>query len=312
MAPIACRATADDCPCTASGQCGATESCQNGAVVCMGNPVAQESCNCADDDCDGTVDEGSLCGTGATCTNCQCAFACSPGEFPCPMGKTCLEQLLHRGSVLQQRLPGCPGRQADLPAAGLEPLGARVRVGVRSLDHHVQRAEHLLHPDRRVQADDCTTFPDMCAANQNCIAGTCVTNLCQGVTCQAAEYCVAGQCFGSCANVDCPLGERCRLGMCEADPCGAPCPAGQVCNDASGSCVAEPVSVRDLSAGPVLQRRTTGGMCEDDPCVGDDLPRRERGLHRRHLLRPDRVPARRGRRDPRHHRWRWWLQHERR
>src|SRR5262249_16234196 len=82
---------ADDCPCTGGGMGNAPESCENGARICQGSPTGPESCNCADDDCNGQVDEGT-CGDGTEgppgshCKACQCAFPCQDGEFPCPLG----------------------------------------------------------------------------------------------------------------------------------------------------------------------------------------------------------------------------------
>ncbi len=77
------------CKCGTGTTCEKTV-CINGVPTCTTTqPIDPEACNCLDDDCDGTIDEGALCGAGAECVNCQCAFHCSPGEFPCPLGKKC-------------------------------------------------------------------------------------------------------------------------------------------------------------------------------------------------------------------------------
>ncbi|MCK6590052.1 MAG: putative metal-binding motif-containing protein, partial [Polyangiaceae bacterium] len=85
---------------TETGACQQGQyACLNGLAACVGatNPIA-ESCNCADDDCDGTVDEQdpgnpSVCGAGTTCAKsgnaCVCAAPCGAGKYPCPAGQKC-------------------------------------------------------------------------------------------------------------------------------------------------------------------------------------------------------------------------------
>jgi uncharacterized protein (TIGR03382 family) len=260
---------ADDCPCTTGGQCNAHESCQNGSVVCMGNPVAQESCNCADDDCDGNTDEGALCGAGASCVNCQCAFACSPGEFPCPMGKICNAQnFCVADPCFGVTCPANPNDPDDKQVCKPDPVNPAAHVCLSACDPTVITCTSPLicfKPEGDCRPDDCSTFPDRCQANENCINSNCIGNPCNGVTCPAGEYCNAGQCFGSCANVDCPDGQRCRLGTCEADPCGHGCPFGQACDDASGECVNDQCGFVVCPQGQYCNPNH-GGMCEDDPC----------------------------------------------
>jgi uncharacterized protein (TIGR03382 family) len=261
---------ADDCPCTAGGQCNASESCQNGSVVCMGNPVAQESCNCDDDDCDGATDEGALCGTGASCVDCQCAFACSPGEFPCPMGKICNAQnFCVTDPCFGFSCPTVPGDKQICRPKASNPADKEC---VSACDPTVIQCpgQICFLPTGECRPDDCSTFPERCAANENCINGTCVGNPCNGVTCPAGEYCNAGQCFGSCANVDCPDGQRCRLGSCEADPCPNGCPFGQACDDDSGLCINDQCGFVVCPQGQYCNANN-GGMCEDDPCQIFDI-----------------------------------------
>jgi uncharacterized protein (TIGR03382 family) len=118
--------------------------------------------------------------------------------------------------------------------------------------------------------DNCHTFPERCAANQLCVAGECITNLCQGVTCQANQYCVQGECFGTCAGVTCPDGQRCRMGACEKDPCGGPCPFGQVCIESAGECRADPCQSIPCPEGQYCNPQSIA--CETDPCNGTTCP----------------------------------------
>ena len=263
---------ADDCPCTSPNVCNGKQKCVNGAVVCDGDPVGQESCNCLDDNCNGQIDEGTLCASGASCTNCQCAFPCSMSEFPCPMGKACIGNFCLADPCFGVT---CPTVTGDLQVCKPKPGNPNDHVCVSACDPIVTTCNApgtiCFRPTGECKPDDCTTFPNRCTANQNCINGNCVTNPCQGVNCPTDQYCVGGGCFGSCATVDCPTGQRCRMGTCQADPCGKACPAGQVCHDETGMCVANPCEFVQCPQGQFCNANNNGA-CEDDPCVGTRCP----------------------------------------
>lgn len=267
--------TPPNCPCTAQGICGGVEACVGGQVVCNGMPTSQESCNCDDDDCDNVVDEGNLCPPGATCTDCQCAFNCTPGEFPCPTGKYCKygpDSTTNTDDFCVA--DPCFGIMCPDDAQGDKQVCIQVQNGYECVDICSQVScnpgQVCIGSTGECKADDCTTFPERCAANQNCVNGVCVTDPCQGVTCPAGQYCSSGTCIGSCSDIDCPDGERCRLGQCEPDPCGKQCPAGQACNDATGECVTDPcLSLPDCPQGQDCNPNN-GGACEDSACVEID------------------------------------------
>jgi uncharacterized protein (TIGR03382 family) len=128
-------------------------------------------------------------------------------------------------------------------------------------------------PTGECKADDCTTFPERCTAEQVCVVkdglGTCVSNPCEGVTCPEDQYCLGGTCVQSCADVTCPDGQRCRQGVCETDPCGHPCPFGQACNDNTGQCIEDPCKVRNCPQGQWCN--PNDGQCEDDPCATNEI-----------------------------------------
>jgi len=66
--------------------------CTPGAGPCLGERGPEnETCNCADDDCDGDTDEGAtVCPGGGCCENCSCPSECDPElENPCPAGLMC-------------------------------------------------------------------------------------------------------------------------------------------------------------------------------------------------------------------------------
>ena len=248
--------------------CDGTEQCINGSIQCIGDPVGVEQCNCDDDDCDGMVDEGALCPAGATCTNCQCAFACSPGEFPCPLGKICAGGFCIADVCFGVSCPPVNGNLEVCRANGDMP------ACVSACDPSVitcPSGQVCVGATGQCAPDDCTTFPERCAANENCINGACVVNPCQGVDCAAGLYCVGGQCFASCAGVTCPPTQRCELGMCVNNPCGRPCPHGQACDDASGTCVPDPCGVVQCPLGQECNPHV-GGACVDSACVGTECP----------------------------------------
>ncbi|HEY4176644.1 MAG TPA: MopE-related protein [Kofleriaceae bacterium] len=262
---------ADDCSCNVAGQCNAHESCQNGSVVCMGDPVGQETCNCQDDDCDGTVDEnaGSLCGAGATCDEsaCQCAFPCAQGEFPCPAGKLCNAN--HFCVADPCFNVTCTQVQGDLQVCRPKPSNPADHECVSACDPTVITCPNTtvcFKPAGDCRPDDCTTFPDYCTGAQSCINGTCVSNPCTGVTCDAGQFCNNGNCYGSCSGVECPTGQRCELGTCAADPCGKQCPFGKACDPQSGTCVANPCDAFQCPQGQWCDPEQ-GAMCVDDPCA---------------------------------------------
>jgi hypothetical protein len=126
-------------------------------------------------------------------------------------------------------------------------------------------------PTGECRPDNCTTFPDKCSASQVCISGTCVSNPCTGVNCPSGEYCVGGNCVGSCADVECPANQRCRLGMCETDPCNGTCSNDQACDDDTSECVGDPCKFVQCSPGQECDPNH-GGRCVNSPCVGTACP----------------------------------------
>ena len=266
-----------DCDCTAQNQCNAKEQCINGAVVCRGMPTSQESCNCADDDCDGVKDDGALCGSNESCTaDCQCAQRCQKTEFPCPLGKVCHDDFCVNDPCYLKDCPPMNGVAQTCQITfhpGVEaPTGACVdKCSVTSCPSTLK----CYPPTGECAPDDCRTY-GCTNANELCkpdAAGnyTCQFNPCDGKTCPAGQYCAGGNCFGSCADVDCPSGQRCRLGMCETDPCGAPCPYGKACHDETGECVDDPCRAVQCPAGKACDPNKNG-ECVPDACLGTSCP----------------------------------------
>jgi hypothetical protein len=276
----ACVATpAQSCSCTASATCNGMNKCQNGMIVCQGTPIDPTSC-C---DCGGQPQQG-MCSGGSTCVAgvCKCEFQCQ-GELSCPAGKKCVGT--NPGYCEDDPCYGvnCPSTGTQCPAGP----DCQAQTCVEDASHNAQCVAAcsvtscmnglVCNPvNGQCSPNDCTTFPALCTATQNCIVdpntgmGVCVDNPCTGVTCSGNQYCVGGECVDSCATKTCPAGQRCRLGSCEQDPCNKQCPTGQVCDDASGRCVDDPCQFRNCRQGQWCN--PNDGACEVDPCVGTMCP----------------------------------------
>ncbi len=253
--------------CGMGAVCDGMEQCINGMVECIGDPILPESCNCGDDDCDMQVDEGTLCPSGASCVDCQCAFRCSPGEFPCPAGKTCNDE----GFCVADACFGVDCPPVNGNAQTCVQTG-NAGMCVNTCDTVTCGPGTVCVPGTgNCAPDDCTTFPDRCTATQNCVAGVCIENPCQGVTCTDGRFCVEGMCREPCSGVTCEDGERCREGVCEADPCGRTCPFGQVCDDDSGVCIENNCDVVVCPQGEACNPNNNF-ECEPDQCITTMCP----------------------------------------
>jgi MYXO-CTERM domain-containing protein len=291
------------CACTCSGgpnTCAGEQVCASGTKLCQAEPAQQESCDCSDNNCNGQTDEGNLCAAGSTCNEfCQCAFPCAQTEFPCPLGKFCKQETTACSTNTATCDPSdactqnpnntncccrslcitdpcfgitCPPQNGSKQVCQVNAAG-NAGTCVDACSVAECPANFVCIPDTgECKPDDCTTFPDRCSENQNCIAGVCVTNLCKDVTCPTDQYCAGGNCVNSCADIECPSGQRCRLGVCEDDPCGTPCPFGQACNDNSGQCVPDGCGTITCPQGQYCNPNNNGGTCETDLCVGTSCP----------------------------------------
>ena len=250
------------CACTAPGICNGQNKCVNGQIQCVGTPVDPSSC-C---DCNGNPQDG-LCTGGAACaSDCTCAFPCQ-GELSCAVGQKC-DSTNHCVKDPCYQHP-CPSGQVCYD-------DNHVGTCIDSCDPRV-----ITCPSSEVcvagmcKPNDCTTFPQMCTAGQDCVVdqngmGQCVTDPCASVSCPGGQYCEAGQCYATCAGVNCPSGQRCQLGTCQPDPCGHPCPSGEVCNENLQECVPDPCSTHTCPQGQACDPQD--GQCVPDPCLGVTCP----------------------------------------
>ncbi len=276
--PEECNSFDDDCdgvvdeglpsmgPCDEGGTlCTPGELlCVGGTYQCIGgDPPAPEICDCEDNDCDTQVDETDQCPAGSTCTACQCAFPCEDNEFPCPLGRICVDDfcLVDRCFDVTCEPDEDGNHTTCVDGECVETCGITDCV-----------APFVCRPsDGTCQPDNCSAFPDKCTVDEFCVAGECVDNPCVDVTCPDGEYCQGGECRVPCADVTCPAGQLCDLGECVDDPCADdPCTGSQICIEDTGECEQNPCLGRMCPVGQACNPQT--GLCEQDRCLGVTCP----------------------------------------
>jgi hypothetical protein len=242
-------------------------------VQCVGGaPPETEVCDCKDNNCDGQVDNGGLCGAGATCLGagyCQCAFPCGGGEFPCAAGYRCADATATSPGFCvpdpcaQVRCPRLPNGTTQTCVDGAcVPLCNIITCNAGL----VCRAN-----DGQCVTNNCLGLPELCDATQLCAGGTCVPNLCKDVMCPAGQFCRQGACVGSCSRIACAGKSSCRDGTCQSDACaGVGCPSGAVCDPGTGECVPDACLLVVCGQGRVCNGLS--GQCETDPCTGITCP----------------------------------------
>ncbi|MFZ4735781.1 MAG: MopE-related protein [Bradymonadia bacterium] len=241
--PEICNRSDDDCDGTVD------EGTRNACGTCGEPPV--EACDGEDQDCDGTVDESAPCPRGAECRYGRCVDACDNNE--CPNQAQCID-----------------GFCAE--ACDLEPCAAGLvcqEGGCFDPCADVQCAPGQVCAEGECVRNNC--YARGCPDGERCVDFECQLDPCIGVACEAGRFCREGACVGSCAEVSCAFGQRCDEGRCIADPCAdVTCPDGARC--AEGVCQPDPC---DGLACPPGQR-CEDGLCLHDPCVGVECPPAER------------------------------------
>jgi len=254
--------------------CVAGESkCISGKVQCVGGaPPETEVCDCKDNNCDGQVDNGTLCGAGATCLGagrCQCAFPCASSEFPCPSGFRCIDSSATSSGFCV--VDPCAGiRCPALPNGSTQTCVDGACVSLCSTI--TCGAPLVCRPtDGQCVKNDCSGLAGLCSPSQLCISGQCVEDLCLNVTCAAGQFCRKGACVASCGGVSCTGSTSCRDGTCQGDPCiGVNCPANEECDPGTGQCAPNQCLIVLCGNASVCNPFT--GSCEVDPCLGVRCP----------------------------------------
>jgi hypothetical protein len=204
---------------------GLTECAVNGTPTCRQQQMPRpESCNNADDDCNGIVDDGDLCPTDQVCVRGKCVARCNTGEFSCPPGFVCgsdgycIDEAC-RDVTCEPGLACRAGRCVGVCEGVVCPIGQ-----VCQLDRCIDPCAGVTCPEttfcsRGVCIGDCTC--NGCPAGDECAPdGRCAAPGCAGVSCPAGQACRAGACIPACEGAVCPGGSACENGVCGDPPAG--------------------------------------------------------------------------------------------
>lgn len=180
------------------GVCSAgTTACTSGALVCNANitPGSQtEVCDGQDNDCDGSVDEGTTCPSGYVCSSGAC-MANTPNGTACSVSGQCLSGFCVDGVCCNA---SCTGLCRACNLAGSLGVCANIATGT-------DPANECAGATSCNGAGACTLFANgtACSLNAECSSGFCVDGVCCNTACNGiCQACTAAK-KGSGANGAC-------------------------------------------------------------------------------------------------------------
>jgi hypothetical protein len=219
---VQCGGGGQPCETGLMGVCAAgTLQCKKSVITCVQNvPESGELCNALDDDCNGMVDDGELCGMNEICDRGVCVTRCSTGEFRCPDGLVCAAT----GFCVD---PAC--KEIECPTGQICSAGECVDscTGIVCPTDRVCRNGGCIDPCVGIDCDEgfacvlgvCTSCEcSACGAGLICHDSQCVDTGCDTMTCGAGQHCSMGACVDNCDGASCPVGQLCSAGECVVDP----------------------------------------------------------------------------------------------
>lgn len=218
---VTCNGGGVPCDTGMKGVCslGVTQCQSGGTIICKPTVTASsEKCDNLDNDCDGTIDNGSgLCPNNWICVQGTCTNPCDGGEFACQLGWQC-----QNGLCVD---PRCVGKncqvgqicQAGTCVGGCDgvtcPLGQQCQLGV-CVDPCAGVTCNGSVCDRGACVTVCSCQP--CGTGKVCTNdGHCVDTGCDSMTCSTGQVCRAGACTDACQGAVCPGGADCHNGVCD-------------------------------------------------------------------------------------------------
>lgn len=262
-------------PNTTLGQCRkGTRECTDGSWgSCQGAQYSSsESCNNTDDDCDGRIDDGSLCGSSSRCESGSCEEICrDTGNTECnSSGNVVSVDSCGNRSLKETCEYGCSNGSCD---------------SRRCVEDAERRCEDTyLGGEKVVVYDSCGNQQReiICGDGQTCESGECVD---ESPDCpDSSEICGEQECGSVFISLpDCPssyncgtcsTGESCSGGICVEETCNYNGETSGVCGDAvldsEGNCQQPSGYANEEVCGDELDNDCDGET--DEGCGGPTCP----------------------------------------